>query len=205
MKKELYIPSYKESRLKKNDASYIAALVIVIVIIFGGISLKGLTAYAPYGSQLKNFPVDIGVNDDKGSIRDSNPITLIKITPETIIAGGAINISVNPGLQGARKRGKIYYWSSNINEAKKCGEGTVQNNDLKPFGVQGFSFFETESFRFRTGKEWREGKYAYAAFDINLNDWVCQPFYVYRENERSEDIASWGSSRILNELSKGVT
>jgi hypothetical protein len=204
MKKELYIPSYKESGSKKNDASYIAALVIVIVIIFGGISLKGLTAYAPYGTQLKNFPVQIGLND-KRSFRDSNPVTSIKITPETVIAGGTINIEVNPGLQGARKRGKIFYWGPGINDVKKCGKGTLQNNDLKPFGVDGFSLFETESFRFKTGKEWREGKYAYAAFDINFNDWVCQPFYIYRENERSEDVVSWGSSRILNELSKGVT
>ena len=205
MKKELNIPSYKESKsLGTNNYSYIATVLIVVAVVFGGISLKGLTAYSILGgvtpASSSNYAEDPNLN------RGTNAVTTIEIIPEKVIAGGPVYITVDAGSKGAWKRSKVWRWGNNPDDIKACGDGVLKDDNVKEYANErpdatqsgvGFKIFDVRTFRYVTDSGWSEGLYAFGIFDYNLNDWTCKSFIVYRLNERSEDQASFDPTQSI--------
>ncbi len=205
MKKELNIPSYKESKsLGTNNYSYIATVLIVLAVVFGGVSLKGLTAYSILGgvnpASASNYAQDPNLN------RGTNAVTTIEIVPDNVIAGGPVYVTVDPGIKGARKRAKVWRWGNNPEDVKACGDGVLKDDNVKEFANErpdatqsgvGSKIVDVRTFRYTTSAGWSEGLYAFGVFDYNVNDWVCEPFIVYRLNERSEDKASFDPTQSI--------
>ena len=212
MKKGLYIPSYKEvGSVSMNGKTYsiLAVAVLATIIVFAGISLGGITGY----DTLKNFP-QVGqaksnyYSTNWQTNRGTNAVADIKINPDKVVAGGALYITVDPGLKGVWKEAKLEYWGPNIDSEKECGKGSLKDPNVKEFASTrpdspergGFDVFDVRTFRYQTSSDWSEGRYAIRFYDYQFNGWICGPFIVYRFNERSEDINSFDFSKsILNQ------
>ena len=211
MKKGLYIPNYKETgsvSMNGKPYSILVVAALATIIVFAGIALGSFTGYGV----LERFPVGPAKSDyystNWQTNRGTNPVAVIKINPDKVIAGGEIYVTVDPGLKGVWTRAKVYYWGPNIDSVKAAGEGVLKDNNVKELANErpdstergGFEAFDIRTFRYQTDSGWSEGRYAMCVFDYQFNGWICEPFIIFRFNERSEDINSFDFSKsILNQ------
>jgi len=116
--------------------------------------------------------------------RGGNAITTITINPNVIYGGEHLNVTIDPGMQGAHR--DVMIWKINEQELgiiKKGRSARADPDAETSFCRSSFKCYETANFRYRTGRDWRPGVYQVRVYDYKLNDWAKANFtLLYKSN-----------------------
>ncbi len=166
-------------------------LGLVVGVLTGDITgnAMGDPSKSRYGGSSTRNPGQDSYGDRYAYLKEigSNPVTTIEIRPKSLLAGEYIDITIDPGVDGARKEVLVYKTNEAGYGVRKKGDaggsgtsggagGSITNfceNRL----TSGYKCFATSTIRYRTDSIWN-GLYEVRVFDLHIRDYVKETFTV---------------------------
>jgi len=182
-----------KKNINKGVLISVFVFTFIIGIIFGGFSNTKITGYGIWGPWESHY----NTPDWLLSGRGSNAVTEISVSPKEVFAGQPLTISIDPGMEGARRETKIYKINERGYGVLKSTSRRFGSVDINHVQRGGFEVFENKTFTYYTSHSWSPGLYIVKVFDFKSNQYVGDTFKIKYINPRSEDVIRSGFKKII--------